>query len=616
MTKINDLNTKDELQNSDKFVIWDGETRAITAQNAASYYQNQIAQNFQPSDATLTAISGLLMGPEEYIEATGVDTFRSRKLTVLTYAALTAIPTQSRHDDMLAYVASRSTDGDGGEGYWRFDAASSATANGGTILAPDAGSGRWIRQGISTIVDVLWFGVIPDGSTNNSVAVQAAVTYALTTGRSIVLFPPKVTKLTGDVITATLSGQSGIAFVGAGMGVTQILIDNASGNGFSIICADGNWWLNLNPSNSVAFRDMSIVTNKENLGTGIFIDGGSLEGRPGPPMMIQNVEIRGNDAFAECFAKGIDLLDVTYANLTNVLMFCGGPNNRVGIGFDIRSTDATTDPVQITFDHCKQTYGNIGWQIGEHVEGIYLTQCDSVAANRGLEWVSTRESGIHIVGGHMASYVRCIRLVGVADGNISGALLFKIGTEDNFVHIDISGGGALTIANNVMRAINSGTTEVGIFITDGSGGADGIMVSGNQFSSINNGILLSATASKVFIGENQFNAVTVPYNEGVAASAYISKQSWSTTLVVTLAGGSATENIDIALPPGQFVIKPGAGFGRSLTAAGPIFLDAYYDYDSGSTTVTNARFIVRNVSGATLSAGLYRFSIMLFQHPP
>jgi hypothetical protein len=146
MTKINDLNTKDELQNSDKFVIWDGETRAITAQDAASYYQDQIAQNFQPADATLTAIAGLLMGPEEYIEATGVDTFRSRKLTVLTYAALTAIPTQSRHDDMLVYVASRATDGDGGEGYWRFDAASSATANGGTILAPDAGSGRWIRQ--------------------------------------------------------------------------------------------------------------------------------------------------------------------------------------------------------------------------------------------------------------------------------------------------------------------------------------------------------------------------------------------------------------------------------------------------------------------------------------
>jgi hypothetical protein len=173
MTKINDLNTKDELQNSDKFVIWDGETRAITAQDAASYYQDKIAQNFQPSDATLTALAGLLMGPEEYIEATGVDTFRSRKLTVLTYAALTAIPTQSRHDDMLVYVASRATDGDGGEGWWRFDASSSATANGGTILAPDAGSGRWIR--LETVFDVTLFGAKGDNTTDDTAAIQAAI---------------------------------------------------------------------------------------------------------------------------------------------------------------------------------------------------------------------------------------------------------------------------------------------------------------------------------------------------------------------------------------------------------------------------------------------------------
>jgi hypothetical protein len=62
-----------------------------------------------------------------------------------TYAALTAIPAANRQDDMLVYVASRATDGDGGDGWWRFDAASSATANGGTILAPDAGTGRWFR---------------------------------------------------------------------------------------------------------------------------------------------------------------------------------------------------------------------------------------------------------------------------------------------------------------------------------------------------------------------------------------------------------------------------------------------------------------------------------------
>ncbi len=101
---------------------------------------------FQPVDPTLTALAGLSTAAGDYIEATGTDAFRMRKLTVATYAALTSIPAASRHDDMLVYVASRATDGDGGEGWWRFNAASSATANGGTILAPDAGTGRWSRN--------------------------------------------------------------------------------------------------------------------------------------------------------------------------------------------------------------------------------------------------------------------------------------------------------------------------------------------------------------------------------------------------------------------------------------------------------------------------------------
>lgn len=84
---------------------------------------------------------------------------------VATYAALTAIPESGRSDDMVVYVASRATDGDGGEGHWRFDAASSATANGGTILAPDAGTGRWLRQIAANIYDHAWFASSADART-------------------------------------------------------------------------------------------------------------------------------------------------------------------------------------------------------------------------------------------------------------------------------------------------------------------------------------------------------------------------------------------------------------------------------------------------------------------
>jgi hypothetical protein len=147
---INELNTTDTLADADKFVIWQNTsqaTRAITAVDMAEYFGAEPGGPFQPLDELLTAIAA--QGPNtangDFIQLTGQDTVRVRKLTVATYAALTIIPASFRFDDMLVYVSSRATDGDGGDGWWRFDAASSATANGQTVLAPDAGTGRWIK---------------------------------------------------------------------------------------------------------------------------------------------------------------------------------------------------------------------------------------------------------------------------------------------------------------------------------------------------------------------------------------------------------------------------------------------------------------------------------------
>jgi hypothetical protein len=90
-----------------------------------------------------------------------------------TYAALTAIPADERSNGQKVYVAVRATAGDGGEGWWRFDASSSATANGGTILAPDAGTGRWIRQVENGEYLVNWFGSSADWGAAATAALDA-----------------------------------------------------------------------------------------------------------------------------------------------------------------------------------------------------------------------------------------------------------------------------------------------------------------------------------------------------------------------------------------------------------------------------------------------------------
>ena len=220
MGTINELNTTDTLADDDKLVIWKdqaGATRAITAEDAATYF-SLAGGPYQPLDELLTAIAGL--GPStaagDFIELTAQDTVRVRKLSVATYAALTVIPASFRFDDMLVYVASRATDGDGGEGWWRFDAASSATANGGTILAPDTGTGRWFRQ-YAGATTPQWFDALSSTAT-----ALAALNSALTVAGVGGVVEPNAEINIGAAATtnpgATITGEKGVYFEAASGG--------------------------------------------------------------------------------------------------------------------------------------------------------------------------------------------------------------------------------------------------------------------------------------------------------------------------------------------------------------------------------------------------------------
>ena len=74
MSTIGDLNTITALQDDDKFAVWNGATRAITAANMAAYFGAELSDEYQPLDATLTMYAALGMTNGSVVVGTGVDT--------------------------------------------------------------------------------------------------------------------------------------------------------------------------------------------------------------------------------------------------------------------------------------------------------------------------------------------------------------------------------------------------------------------------------------------------------------------------------------------------------------------------------------------------------------
>jgi hypothetical protein len=92
-------------------------------------------------------------------------------------AALRAVSVSAFADGKTILLDAYATRGDGGGGLFTWNASSSATDNGGTIIQPTglSGAGRWLRQLPDGRVTPQMFGALGDGVTNDTAAFAAAL---------------------------------------------------------------------------------------------------------------------------------------------------------------------------------------------------------------------------------------------------------------------------------------------------------------------------------------------------------------------------------------------------------------------------------------------------------
>lgn len=111
----------------------------------------------------------------------GATSLTGTVIEVTSLSALRAVVVTALTTGRQARTSGYSSTGDGGNGTFVYNSASSATDDNGTIIQPTSGSGRWLRAYEGNI-SPRWFGAKGDDSTNDTTAVQAAVNLAKSSG--------------------------------------------------------------------------------------------------------------------------------------------------------------------------------------------------------------------------------------------------------------------------------------------------------------------------------------------------------------------------------------------------------------------------------------------------
>lgn len=183
-------------------------------------------------------------------------------LYVTNYDALRALDASQYTSGYQAVVGGYATVNDGGGGVFIYVPSASADDNDGTILAPSNLIGRWYRS-YSGPVNVRWFGAVGDGSTDDAVAFQNAITFIETLTLGGEIFVPSGDYLHGAALT--ISGLKPFRLFGEGQGCT-ILTFSGVINGLEMGSGSADRTVDLRISNmsivGEAGADIGIVVNK------------------------------------------------------------------------------------------------------------------------------------------------------------------------------------------------------------------------------------------------------------------------------------------------------------------------------------------------------------------
>lgn len=226
-------------------VYGSGVYREYVTDSLANLVQDALTSDTEPSTETLTGIV-FTNGSPVVSSDTVLSAIGKLQAQVTDYANIAALRLFAGTPPASVYVLGYYTAGDGAQGEFVYVASDTTSAdNAGTIIV-DASGHRWYRdQEFSQGVDVRWFGAKVNGSTDDTVAFQAAIAYALTLGGTVNI-------PVGRMVISSVTASNAAAYFtlrGAGKEASYIVTNSTTATVLSLALAGHE------------IRDLTITTN-------------------------------------------------------------------------------------------------------------------------------------------------------------------------------------------------------------------------------------------------------------------------------------------------------------------------------------------------------------------
>lgn len=393
-----------------------------------------------------------------------------------------------------AFVTGYYAAGDGGGGNYFYDSTDvSSSDNGGTIIVAVDGA-RW-KLTQAAQVTVRQFGAKGNGTTDDTVAVQAALTWAMAQQVSM-RFPSGHYHFTAP-LTVTFPAQLS-TFTIIGDGPDLSILNWASGNGLTI-----NY---LGPQNSSNILTMSFTTSATNSGVGLKFNQTALSD-PNPALNalsnIREVVFRGNDGYivTACWATAFVSEGVSNVDLYSCYFGGNAALGGSGTGVLLEGT-ASLPPVVFNMVSCNFEWNLVGIQYGNYVQGVSITTTNFVGGSHGVLSAAslTNLDQLTVTSSQFNQALDNI----VTQTNIANTMLIgnEVIVQSNASGFLLNAAGIYTIVGNTLAG-NGFTNTNGIVINNSTGAG---VITGNMLFGLTTAIFLQTGSNGVNVQSNAYTS--------------------------------------------------------------------------------------------------------------